>query len=174
MDASRRAATLFRTPLGWFGLAWSDEELTRVTFGHTTKAAARSELAYVESGRTTLSNRLSPRQRELVQQLSDYADGAAVDFRNVRLKPHEGTRFQRQILHNCRQIRWGQTQTYGQLAAQAGSPRAARAAGTVMAKNRFPIIIPCHRVIASNYRMGGFSAPGGVRMKQRLLELESG
>ena len=61
---------------------------------------------------------------------------------------------------------------YGTLARRAGSPRGARSVGTVMAKNRFPLLVPCHRVVAGS-RLGGFSAAGGVALKRQLLEMEA-
>ena len=175
MSAHKSDGTLFTSNLGWFGVSWFEQSLRRVTFGHRTKSDAHAKLISSTTGSTVVVSlsRLSIAQRELVQRLRDYAAGAAADFRDVPLQLHDLTPFQLRVLRGCRQIRWGQTRTYGELAAQAGSPRAARAAGTVMANNRFPIVIPCHRVVAANHSIGGFSAPGGVSMKQRLLELES-
>jgi methylated-DNA-[protein]-cysteine S-methyltransferase len=72
-----------------------------------------------------------------------------------------------------RRIRFGQTHSYGELASLVGSPRAARAVGSVMAKNRTPLVVPCHRVLASRGAIGGFSAMDGVHMKRRLLDLEA-
>jgi methylated-DNA-[protein]-cysteine S-methyltransferase len=66
----------------------------------------------------------------------------------------------------------GRVRTYGELAAAAGSAGAARAVGSVMAKNRHPIIVPCHRVVGSAGSLGGFSARDGINMKRRMLELE--
>ena len=66
----------------------------------------------------------------------------------------------------------GLTRTYGELAAECGSPGAARAVGSVMAKNRYPLIVPCHRVLAAGGELGGYSAPDGLKMKRRLLEME--
>ena len=80
--------------------------------------------------------------------------------------------FARRVVELCRRIPYGQTLTYGELAAQAGSPRAARAVGNVMRTNRCPLVVPCHRVVPSGSGLGGYSAPGGVRAKLRLLELE--
>ncbi len=74
----------------------------------------------------------------------------------------------------CRRIPWGQTRSYAQLAAVAGRPGAARAVGSVMAKNRVPLVVPCHRVIASSGQLGGYSAPQGLSLKRRLLAMESG
>jgi methylated-DNA-[protein]-cysteine S-methyltransferase len=76
------------------------------------------------------------------------------------------------VLEEARRIPAGETVTYGELAARAGSPGAAREVGQAMARNRFPIIVPCHRVLAANGGFGGFSAPGGLESKARLLTIE--
>jgi len=76
------------------------------------------------------------------------------------------------VLAACRNVKFGQTTTYGQLARIAGHPKAARPVGRIMAKNPLPLIIPCHRVLTSNGQLGGFSAPGGKRLKKKMLELE--
>lgn len=161
---------LFPTDLGWFGLIWSDCLLCRVTFGHRLKSEAGSQLV----GVTKLSVATLPQeQKGLVDRLQDFASGSPQDFRDVKLDLAELTPFQQRVIDRCRRIGWGRTQSYGELASKAGSPRGARAAGTVMANNRFPIVVPCHRVIAANQKIGGFSAPGGIGLKQRLLNLES-
>jgi methylated-DNA-[protein]-cysteine S-methyltransferase len=71
-------------------------------------------------------------------------------------------------------VRPGEVVTYGEVAEEAGSPGAARAVGNVMACNRVPIVIPCHRVVASGGKWGGFSAPQGVDLKRRMLDVEAG
>lgn len=76
------------------------------------------------------------------------------------------------VLTACKTIEFGKTATYAQLANMAGSPKAARAVGNVMAKNPLPLIIPCHRVLKTNGQLGGFSAPGGTKIKKKMLELE--
>ena len=83
------------------------------------------------------------------------------------------TEFQRRVIRRCRRIPYGKTATYGQIASAAGSPGAARAVGSCMAANRFPLIVPCHRVVRSGGGIGAFSAPGGTRTKRRLLAMES-
>jgi methylated-DNA-[protein]-cysteine S-methyltransferase len=82
------------------------------------------------------------------------------------------SRFARRVLAACRQIRLGEVVTYSGLARKTGRQAAARAVGNALAKNPLPLIIPCHRVIRSDGRIGGFSGPGGATMKKRLLELE--
>jgi methylated-DNA-[protein]-cysteine S-methyltransferase len=78
------------------------------------------------------------------------------------------------VLEACRGIPYGRTTTYAELAAKAGNPRAARAAGSAMSHNPIPIIIPCHRVLHTGGGLGGFSAPGGLSLKERLLAMERG
>jgi len=78
----------------------------------------------------------------------------------------------RQVLQACRNISFGQTRTYSDLAKQVGSPNAARAVGGVMAHNPIPLIIPCHRVLRTDGGLGGFSAPGGIAIKQKMLHHE--
>ena len=84
---------------------------------------------------------------DLVERLMRYAAGEPVDFSDVRVDERHLTRFGRRIVQACRRIPAGQTRSYGQLAAACGSPGAARAVGQVMAKNRYPLVVPCHRVI---------------------------
>ena len=185
MAIAKLSFSAFKTDLGWFGVAWEGTHLAQLTFAHAQQSDVKSALSQVATSairkpaqlgkKRALTQVLKPTdsQRDLIDRLTDYASGACVSFDDVQLRIDGTTTFQRSVLDKCRRIPWGQTKTYGQLAADAGSPRAARAAGSVMASNRFPIIIPCHRVIASGQKLGGFSAPGGIGLKQRLLNLES-
>ena len=108
----------------------------------------------------------------MAEDLERFAAGEPVDFGRVTLDTNHLTPFGRRIVTACRRIPFGQTRSYSQLAAICGSPGAARAVGQVMAKNRFPLVVPCHRVLAAGGRIGGFSAPDGLRMKRRLLSIE--
>jgi methylated-DNA-[protein]-cysteine S-methyltransferase len=109
-------------------------------------------------------------QGGVAERFSAYFAGAADSFDDVELDLDDGTSFQRKLVAALRSIPYGETVTYGELAALAGSPRAARAAGTFCAGNRFPLVIPCHRVVAAD-GLGGFGSLG-VEYKRRLLELE--
>lgn len=80
--------------------------------------------------------------------------------------------FHREVLTLCHAIPLGETLTYGQLAKLAGSPHAARAVGGAMARNRWPLIIPCHRVVGSSGKLTGYSGEGGLKTKHWLLEHE--
>jgi methylated-DNA-[protein]-cysteine S-methyltransferase len=106
-------------------------------------------------------------------QLVAYAAEGRASFQDVTVDPTGWTPFSRRVYECCRQIAPGETVTYKQLAANAGSENASRAVGAAMAKNRILLVIPCHRVLASNGQLRGFSAPGGLVTKQSLLDLES-
>lgn len=115
---------------------------------------------------------LSPRQLEIAKTLQQYAAGEPVDLAAIEVDLSGCTPFAARVYRECRKIRSGTTMSYGDLAAKAGSPNAARAVGTAMARNRISLLIPCHRVVASGGKIGGYSAPQGLKLKERLLKLE--
>ena len=96
--------------------------------------------------------------------------GARDSFTDIALELEGLTEFQHAVVETLRAVPWGEVVTYGELAALAGYPNAQRAAGSVCAHNRFPLVVPCHRVVASN-GIGRYGA-SGVEYKRRLLELE--
>ena len=107
-----------------------------------------------------------------VMVLAEYAGGEAVDFSGVPLDLDYLTPLGRRVVAACRNIPRGEVRTYGELAELCGAPGAARAVGSVMAKNRHPLVVPCHRVIGAAGSLGGYSAPSGLTMKRRLLAME--
>jgi methylated-DNA-[protein]-cysteine S-methyltransferase len=159
----------FSTALGWVAMIGSGRLLKQLAFGHPTAAAAIAALdpAALVSARP---ERWNP---SLVRKLQAYAAGRPEQFDEIEVDLSGLSPFQRRVVAHCRRIPYGSTTTYGALAAQAGSPRAARAVGNCMAGNRIPLVIPCHRVIQSGGRLGEYSAPGGPATKKRLLAMES-
>jgi len=109
---------------------------------------------------------------DLIDALSAYFAGDPVRFDLYPVDLSEQTPFRRKVLEACRLIPYGQTMTYRDLAAWVGDPSAARAVGSAMSNNPVPIIVPCHRVVRGDGELGGYSAPGGVALKQRLLDME--
>lgn len=107
---------------------------------------------------------------ELVERLRAYFAGARDDFADVELDLDWCTPFQRALVEELRAVPYGETVTYGELAALAGRPGAARAAGTFCAQNRFAVVVPCHRVVAAG-GLGGYGSLG-LDYKRRLLALE--
>ncbi len=108
----------------------------------------------------------------LQQTLQDYVKGKRVQWPELPLNMDRLPPFSRRALEALQNVPHGKYVTYGQLADMAGSPGGAQAAGRAMANNPWPLVYPCHRVIAGTGAMTGFSAPGGVEMKQFLLQLE--
>ena len=158
--------TIFSSAFGWMAVAWQGACLTRVSFGQPTPQAALSILGASEP------HRPSRVIQGIVRRLQRFSEGARMDFSGVQLDLSHLTSFQERVIQRCRAIPYGVTLNYGELARQAGSPRAARAVGNVMATNRFPLVVPCHRVVGANGALGGYSAPNGLAVKVRLLRNE--
>jgi methylated-DNA-[protein]-cysteine S-methyltransferase len=161
--------TTFRTPLGWCAMLGRGRELRAMAFVHRSAATAMAHL----DGKLTVDARRSNWNRLLAQRLIAALEGEVDEFTDVEVDDSHLTQFSRRVAAACRRIPWGETRSYGELAALAGRPGAARAVGRVMSQNRTPLIVPCHRVIASGGRLGGFSAPQGIALKRRLLTLET-
>ena len=104
-------------------------------------------------------------------QLYEYLSGVRTHF-SLPLDLSRLTDFQRVVLQAVASVPYGETRSYGEVAAQIGRPYAARAVGGANARNRLPMVIPCHRIIAADGSLGGFSGPGGLHTKRRLLDLE--
>jgi len=111
--------------------------------------------------------------RPLQEQIIAYFEGAYVEFSpDVPITLDGFSPFGSSVLCACHRVRFGQVVSYSALAGKIGQPTAVRAVGNALAKNPMPLIIPCHRVVCADGKIGGFSAPGGNKMKKRLLELE--
>jgi len=173
------AVYVFPSALGWLAVQWRDGRLCALVFGWKSGAEAAGALQDVtlvpHDGWCDLGQ--DPKAagaeiRRFARRIQAYAEGRRDDFLDVPVAWGEVTDFQRRVLQQCRSIPYGQTLTYGELAAKAGFSGAARAVGGVMAGNRMPLVIPCHRVVGSSGLLRGYSGAGGVAMKQRLLELE--
>jgi methylated-DNA-[protein]-cysteine S-methyltransferase len=170
----------FDTRLRWMAIAWRDDVLLSAAFGHSSQRQAEV-VAMRSLGMTHASPALTIATRpddvpgwvsELVDDIQRFAEGEPVDFSHVVLDLEHLTPFANRVVAACRRIHWGRTRSYGELAEESGAPGAARAVGTVMAKNRFPLIVPCHRVLAAGGAIGGYSAPDGLAMKRKLLAME--
>lgn len=158
---------LFPTACGWMGLAGQNGTVHHLRLGYSDAAELREELQ--ELCPDAVEADWFP---ELRQKLQAYASGERVSFARVRCNLPSLTDFQKAVLQFVQRIPYGQVLSYGDVAKEVGFPRAARAVGTVMANNRLPLIIPCHRVIASGGKLGGYSTRRGTSLKQWLLDLE--
>jgi len=161
--------TIFKTKWGYFGLAAIENSLTQTLLPISNRRSLERNLLKHHPGANFDKNLFEGLQSQIIA----YFEGSCVDFdKNIDIQFDDFSDFGKKVLGVCRDIRFGRTLSYGQLAKKAGSPSAARAIGRIMAKNQTPLIIPCHRVICSDGRLGGFSATGGTIIKRKMLQLE--
>jgi methylated-DNA-[protein]-cysteine S-methyltransferase len=163
------AINIVRTPLGWCALLGCGQQLKALAFGYKNADAAVVGL----NKRLPSEARVSAWNRPLAQRIVAALEGEPDDFADVEVNLDHLTPLGQRIASACRCIPWGQTRSYGELAEIARRPGAARAVGRVMSQNRTPLVVPCHRVIASGGKLGGYSAPQGLSAKRRLLAIES-
>jgi len=161
---------VFDTALGPVGLVWSEHGILRLQLPERDRTATERRLR----AQTVDLVEAEPQEETAVAValLQGYMAGERTDFSDTRLDMTGIGDFHRAVYASARAIGWGETTTYGALAREAGSPEAARAIGQAMGRNPVPIIIPCHRVLASGNKVGGFSAFGGTVAKERLLAME--
>jgi methylated-DNA-[protein]-cysteine S-methyltransferase len=170
VNATEPGIALFETAIGVCGISWSERGITAVQL-----PAAREDLTWARLQRRAQHARelpAPPRVASAIAGISAVLAGEAADLSQAALDLAGVDPFDRRVADVARTIRAGETLTYGELATRIGAPDRAREVGAALGRNRFPIIVPCHRVIAANGRLGGFSAPGGARTKLRLLEIE--
>lgn len=153
------------TDLGWIGVVLSPAGLRAMTLPRKSRDDALRQVLAAGGREEALESELNG----LADRLRRYARGEAVAFPEA-LDFQGASPFQRAVWEAARDIPRGQTCSYAELAARVGRPGAARAVGQAMARNRWPIVVPCHRVVASGGGLCGYG--GGLDMKERLLRLE--
>lgn len=156
---------LFKTPWGWSGALWTEEGLRRLVLPRKKKSDVRKLLE--KGGGAAAEER---RWTEFRKQLTAYLSGRQRSF-DLPVDIPGGGEFVDAVRAVVASIPYGGTMTYGDVAAAAGRPRAARAVGNAMNRNPVPLSVPCHRVVARSGR-GGFAS--GPELKGKLLDLEAG
>ncbi|MEZ6068229.1 MAG: methylated-DNA--[protein]-cysteine S-methyltransferase [Planctomycetaceae bacterium] len=168
--ASPCGVVLIESRFGWVGLLGDEAGVRRVVIGHASRADLLDQLL---PRSTNITDPFVPAAlKEAADRIDHYLGGEPVDLTTIPLHLPRCTPFQQQVVAQLRQVGYGETLSYGELAARAGRPRAARAVGTVMSSNPLPLLIPCHRVVGAGGQLGGFSAPTGIALKRQLLEME--
>lgn len=162
--------TLFDTSIGRCAIAWTAAGVAAVQLPEEEEAATVARLL----GKLDGSRQRSPPRpvRDALERIAGHLAGRCATLEEVPLALESLPPFRRRVYAALRRVPPGKTVTYGELAALAGSPGACRAVGQAMARNRFPLVVPCHRVLAAGGAPGGFSAAGGLVTKARLLALE--
>jgi methylated-DNA-[protein]-cysteine S-methyltransferase len=162
--------TLFATAIGHCALVWNAHGIAAVRLPEQTESLMLSRLhrrfPLLEAGAPP------PAEQQAIDAMVALLEGEARDLRFCALDLRGETPFHRRVYEAAQAIPPGKTKTYGEIAALLGEPGASRAVGQALGHNPFPIIVPCHRVLASGARSGGFSAPGGVSTKLRMLLIE--
>jgi methylated-DNA-[protein]-cysteine S-methyltransferase len=169
MDAP--AFTLFDTPIGTCALVWGASGLVGVAL---PEASAAGTAAQVRRRFRGAGEQVPPIEvRRVIDRVLALLHGSRDDLlQDIALDLRGVPEFHAAVYALARRIPPGDTRSYGAIALELGMPQAARAVGQALGANPFPIIVPCHRVLAAGGRAGGFSAPGGTRTKLRLLEIE--
>ena len=161
---------LFDTPIGTCGLAWGDRGVVGVQLPEGNEAAARARLR--RDFPETQESPPPPQVARAVEAIVALLSGEARDLSFVELDMRHVPPFNRRVYEIARTIPPGATLSYGEIAARLGEPGAARDVGSALGHNPFAIVVPCHRVVAANGKLGGFSARGGIKTKLRLLSIE--
>jgi methylated-DNA-[protein]-cysteine S-methyltransferase len=161
--------TIFNTEWGYFGLAANEDGLIRTHLPRQNPEKIKARLLKGLPAAQYSQWLFNPVQQRIIA----YFKSAHVNFlADVPLILDELSPFTRRVLRACRKIRFGQTISYLELAKKVQCPTGSRAVAGALAKNPLPLVIPCHRVISNDGKIGGFSAPGGVTLKKRLLQHE--
>jgi methylated-DNA-[protein]-cysteine S-methyltransferase len=160
----------FPTAIGACGIAWSAEGITSVSLpeANETKLRARFKARFPE----TQEMPPSPAVAQAITRIQALLRGERDDLRDIGLDDADLPAFNKRVYGVARRIDPGSTRTYGDIATELGDPLLAREVGQALGRNPFPIIVPCHRVLAAGGKTGGFSATGGVATKFRMLAIE--
>ena len=160
---------LFDTAIGRCGIAWAHGRVAAVQLPERDDAGTLARLRR----RAVAPERTPPASiQDVIDRIVALLDGERVDLSDVAIADEQLSGADRAVYAVARTIPPGETLTYGEVAVEVGTVGDARAVGQAMGRNPFPIIVPCHRVVAADGALGGFSANGGTETKRRMLVIE--
>ncbi len=165
-----QAFALFDTPIGTCGIAWNAMGIAGFHLPLATADAMRARLQQRWSG--AVESVPPPGVQRVVDRVLALLNGEAIDLSDIPVDLADAPEFHRRVYEVARTIPPGRTMTYGEIAKRLGVPRESREVGQALGRNPIAIIVPCHRVLGADGKMGGFSASGGVATKRRILEIE--
>ncbi len=161
---------LFPTQLGTCGIAWNDHAVTGVQLPEKDEPATRARMQ--RRFPNTPEAEAPPGTRRAIESITALLNGDRRSLADIALDTHDLAPFDRHVYEAARKIPPGTTITYGELAHRIGEPHAAQAVGQALGRNPFAPVVPCHRIVAADGKMHGFSATGGTTTKLRLLTIE--
>ncbi len=162
-----RQGIIFKSPWGWMAVSESPKGIDTILLPKESRQALLSELS--TGSIELLNDQAAPRLREARKQLIDYLAGTRQSF-DLSLDLSQGTSFQQKVWRTLLSISYGKLRSYQWVAVRVGGRQYARAVGNAVGANPVPIVIPCHRIVAQDASLGGFS--GGLPTKRKLLTLE--
>ena len=158
-------AYLIQSPLGYGAVVIKENSISKLVIPSATKKQIESQFEILES---TLPDLVLLLEKEI----SEYLLGKRTEFTDFDLDYSSLTAFQTEIYKKLRLTKLGELLSYKDLGDRCGRENSSRAVGMAMRKNPFHLLIPCHRVVSSKYELTGYSAPGGLETKRKLLEIE--
>ena len=159
--------TLFHTSFGWCGIVFGIEGIKMIYLPEPQKEKLKKKLFSCFRNAEEGAHRI----KGIIGDISNYFKGENVHF-NYVLDLKSMTYFQKKLYRETMKISYGNTRCYNWLAEKVGISGGARAIGNALGKNPLPLLIPCHRVIRKNGMLGGFSSPGGIILKKKMLLME--
>jgi methylated-DNA-[protein]-cysteine S-methyltransferase len=164
------AYTLFDTAIGACGIAWGENGILGLQLPEGDAEKARARLARRFPG--AHESVPPPPVDGAIAEIRALLAGEARDLAGVALDMRDVGAFERHVYEIARAIPPGRTLTYGEIAARLGDKALSREVGAALGRNPFPIVVPCHRVLGTGGKTGGFSARGGVDTKMKMLQIE--
>lgn len=169
-DGTDLGRALFETSIGTCGVAWGPRGIVCIQLPEKSAAATRARLD--RAAPDAQDAEPPPAVRAAIDAMTRHLEGRPANLTSIELDMSNVPAFYGKVYRASRAIPSGQVASYGEIAARIGSPDAARAVGQALGKNPFAIVVPCHRVVASGKKAGGFSAHGGLATKRRMLAIE--
>jgi methylated-DNA-[protein]-cysteine S-methyltransferase len=158
----------FGTAIGECAVAWTERGVCAVMLPSADDVGADMQRRFPDTPEAAPP----PQIKATIDRMVGVLAGASDDLRDVTVDLADASEFAQRVWAATREITPGKTTTYGEIAQRLGQPHAAREVGQALGRNPVPIVVPCHRVLGAGGRMVGFSAPGGVTTKLRMLQIE--
>jgi methylated-DNA-[protein]-cysteine S-methyltransferase len=163
--------SLFETTLGWCGVIANEAQIAGALLPEDRPDPIRKR--FLRGHPEALETPPAQALERAIVRIRDLIDGGNDDLRDLELDMSSLSQFERRVYQIARDIRPGQTSTYGEIARALGDVNESRAVGVALGRNPFAPIVPCHRVVAAGQKLGGFSATGGRALKLKMLANES-